>query len=74
MVPIQLSLPDLALTRTVDSTPKTARFGHPAPVRSQLGSRFFAWQLAQSAPESWAECAHHAAVLRQQYEHAESPT
>jgi hypothetical protein len=32
------------------------RAEQPQPVASRLGSRFYDWQLAQSAEESWREC------------------
>ena len=54
--------------------PKTLRLadyglGHddrakePQPVASRLGPRFYDWQLAQSAEESWKECHLHARNL-----------
>ena len=36
------------------------RAQHPNPVASRLGPRFYAWQLVQSADESWRECHLHA--------------
>ncbi|MFM7550739.1 MAG: hypothetical protein ACKO8I_18135 [Cyanobacteriota bacterium] len=33
------------------------------PVASRLGPRFYDWQLAQSAEESWRECHLHARNL-----------
>lgn len=36
------------------------RAKHPQPVASRLGPRFYDWQLAQSAEESWRECHLHA--------------
>jgi len=35
----------------------------PQPVASRLGARFYDWQLAQSAEESWRECHLHARNL-----------
>lgn len=39
------------------------RAKHPQPVASRLGPRFYDWQLAQSAEESWRECHLHARNL-----------
>lgn len=39
------------------------RAKHPQPVASRLGPRFFDWQLAQTAEESWRECHLHARNL-----------
>ena len=39
------------------------RARHPQPVASRLGPRFYDWQLAQSADESWRECHLHARNL-----------
>jgi hypothetical protein len=39
------------------------RARHPQPVRSRLGPRFYDWQLAQTAEESWRECEIHAKNL-----------
>ena len=39
------------------------RAQHPQPVASCLGPRFYDWQLAQTAEESWRECALHASNL-----------
>jgi hypothetical protein len=36
---------------------------HPQPVASRLGPRFYDWQLAQAAEESWRECHLHARNL-----------
>jgi hypothetical protein len=36
---------------------------HHQPVASQLGPRFYDWQLAQTAGESWRECRLHARNL-----------
>ena len=36
---------------------------HPQPVASRLGPRFYDWQLAQTAEESWRECHLHARNL-----------
>jgi hypothetical protein len=35
------------------------RAQHPQPVASRLGPRFYDWQLAQTAEESWRECEVH---------------
>jgi hypothetical protein len=39
------------------------RAREPAPVASRLGPRFYDWQLAQTAEESWRECEIHAKNL-----------
>ena len=39
------------------------RAKEPQPVASQLGPRFYDWQLAQDADESWRECHLHARNL-----------
>ena len=39
------------------------RAREPQPVASRLGPRFYDWQLAQSADESWRECHLHARNL-----------
>jgi hypothetical protein len=39
------------------------RAQHPQPVASRLGRRFYDWQLAQTAEESWRECRLHARNL-----------
>lgn len=39
------------------------RAKHPQPAASRLGPRFYDWQLAQSAEESWRECYLHARNL-----------
>jgi len=39
------------------------RAKQPQPVASRLGPRFYDWQLAQSAEESWRECRVHARNL-----------
>ena len=39
------------------------RAQHLQPVASRLGSRFYDWQLVQSADESWRECHLHARNL-----------
>lgn len=39
------------------------RAQHPQPVAIRLGPRFYDWQLAQSAEESWRECHLHARNL-----------
>lgn len=36
------------------------RAQHPQPVANRLGPRFYDWQLAQTAEESWRECEIHA--------------
>jgi hypothetical protein len=36
------------------------RANHPQPVAVRLGPRFYDWQLAQTAEESWRECELHA--------------
>lgn len=36
---------------------------HPQPVASRVGPRFYEWQLAQGAEESWRECHLHARNL-----------
>jgi hypothetical protein len=41
-----------------------ARAQKPQPVAPLLGPRFYDWQLAQSAEESWAECRRHAENIR----------
>lgn len=40
------------------------RAEHPQPVASRLGPRFYDWQLAQTAEESWRECEVHAKNLQ----------
>ncbi|HEX7376779.1 MAG TPA: hypothetical protein VF278_06685, partial [Pirellulales bacterium] len=40
-----------------------ARAREPQPVRACFGPRFYDWQLAQSAEESWRECHLHARNL-----------
>jgi hypothetical protein len=64
MLPETLCIADLRMTRTVnleyDERSKT-----PQPVRSRMGERFLAWQLAQTPEESWAECERHAEVILQ---------
>ena len=40
------------------------RAKHPQPVASRLGPRFYDWQLAQTAEESWRECEIHAKNLQ----------
>ncbi|MDW7711190.1 MAG: DNA methyltransferase [Deferrisomatales bacterium] len=61
MLPETLGLADLGLTRTVNVGEYDART--PQPVRSRLGERFLAWQLAQTPEESWAECERHAKAI-----------
>ena len=39
------------------------RAKHPKPLACRLGPRFYDWQLAQSAEESWRECHLHARNL-----------
>lgn len=39
------------------------RARHPQPVRECFGPRYFDWQIAQSAEESWRECRLHARNL-----------
>jgi hypothetical protein len=39
------------------------RAHHPQPVASRLGPRFYDWQLAQTADESWREYSIHAQNL-----------
>jgi hypothetical protein len=36
------------------------RAKEPQPVASRLGPRFYDWQLAENAEESWRECHLHA--------------
>jgi hypothetical protein len=40
------------------------RAKEPQPVASRLGPRFYDWQLAQTAEESWRECDIHAKNLQ----------
>ena len=40
------------------------RANHPQSVASRLGPRFYDWQLAQTAEESWRECEIHAKESR----------
>lgn len=40
------------------------RAKHPQPVATCLGPRFYDWQLAQTAEESWRECEIHAKNLQ----------
>lgn len=42
------------------------RAQHPQPVASCLGPRFYAWQLAQTAEESWRERELHAREIGSQ--------
>ena len=56
MLPETLRLADYGLGRD-------ERARHPQPVASRLGPRFYDWQLAQSAEESWRECHLHARNL-----------
>jgi hypothetical protein len=39
------------------------RAKEPQPVASELGPRFYEWQLKQSVQESWEECERHAEIL-----------
>lgn len=56
MLPATLRLADYGLGHD-------ERAQHPQPVASRLGPRFYDWQLAQSAEESWRECEVHAKNL-----------
>ena len=56
MVPETLRLADYGLGHD-------KRAQHQQPVASRLGPRFYDWQLAQSADESWRECHLHARNL-----------
>ena len=56
MLPEMLRLADYGLGRD-------ERARHPQPVASRLGARFYDWQLAQTAEESWRECEIHAKNL-----------
>jgi len=56
MLPEMLRLADYGLGRD-------ERAKQPQPVASRLGPRFYDWQLAQSAEESWRECHLHARNL-----------
>jgi hypothetical protein len=56
MLPEALCLADLGLGHD-------ERARHPQPVRQRLGSRFYDFQLAQSAADSWKECELHARNL-----------
>ncbi|MEI6448109.1 MAG: hypothetical protein WCO96_09575, partial [Actinomycetes bacterium] len=56
MLPEQFRLADLGLGHD-------ERAKQPQPVSSVLGPRFFDWQLAQDAAESWRECELHARNL-----------
>ncbi len=56
MLPETLTLADLGLGH--DDRART-----PQPVRSQMGERFYPFQLQQSAADSWAECELHARNL-----------
>jgi hypothetical protein len=40
------------------------RAKHPQPVASRLGPRFYDWQIAQTAEESWRECEIHTKNLQ----------
>jgi hypothetical protein len=63
MLPEQLCLRDLGLTRSVAINEYHERACVPQPVRSVMGERFLDWQLAQTPEESWAECERHAKIL-----------
>ena len=56
MLPETIRLADYGLGRD-------ERAKHPQPVASRLGARFYDWQLAQTAEESWRECEIHAKNL-----------
>ena len=56
MIPETLQLADYSLGND-------DRAQHPQLVASRLGPRFYDWQLAQSADESWQECHLHARNL-----------
>jgi hypothetical protein len=56
MLPDTLRLADFGLGHD-------ERAKHPQPVASRLGPRFYDWQLAQTAEESWRECQLHARNL-----------
>ena len=56
MLPESIKLADYGLGRD-------ERAKHPQPVASRLGARFYDWQLAQTAEESWRECEIHAKNL-----------
>jgi len=56
MLPERLRLADYGLGHD-------ERAKHPQPVASRLGPRFYDWQLAQTAEESWRECHLHARNL-----------
>ena len=56
MLPESIKLADYGLGRD-------ERARHPQPVASRLGARFYDWQLAQTAEESWRECEIHAKNL-----------
>jgi len=57
MLPGELRLSDYGLGR--DDRAKQSQ-----PVAGRLGPRFYDWQLAQTADESWLECETHAQNLR----------
>lgn len=63
MLPENLCLAELGLTRTVDAHEYDERARSPQPARSRLGERFLDWQLAQTPEESWAECERHAKAI-----------
>ena len=56
-------LPDTLLRLADYGLGHDERATHPQPVASRLGSRFYDWQLAQSAEQSWRECHLHARNL-----------
>jgi hypothetical protein len=41
------------------------RANEPQPVASELGPRYFDWQLEQDADESWEECRQHAELIEE---------
>jgi hypothetical protein len=57
MLPETLTLAEYGLGRD-------GRAKRPQPVASRLGPRFYDWQLAQTAEESWRECEIHAKNLQ----------
>ena len=63
MLPENLCLADLRMTRTLSSGHYDDFARSARPVRSRLGARFLDWQLAQTPEESWAECERHANMI-----------
>ncbi len=63
MLPENLCIADLGLTRTVNIGDYDERARSPQPVRSRMGERFLDWQLAQTVEDSWAECERHASEI-----------